>query len=115
MHILADPEQGTAPVVTCSALDGTGLEEIWTIISERTAERKQRGYLRMRRSEQNANWMWSLVDQQLHDRLRQDPMVSAVAESVAAQVRSGTLSPILASERIVGALFPGGTIDGTGG
>jgi LAO/AO transport system kinase len=115
MHILADPDQGTAPVVTCSALDGSGLEEIWDIISGRTAERKQRGYLRMRRSEQNANWMWSLVDQQLHDLLHQHPAVSVVAESVVAQVRSGTLSPILASERIVGALFPEGTVHGAGG
>src|SRR5208283_6232553 len=64
MHLLADPEQGVAPVVTCSALDGTGLEDIWRIISERTTERKRRGYLHTRRSEQNANWMWSLVDQQ---------------------------------------------------
>ena len=45
MHLLADPEQGMAPVVTCSSLDGTGLEEIWKIISERTAERERSGYL----------------------------------------------------------------------
>jgi LAO/AO transport system kinase len=110
MHILADPNQGTAPVVTCSALDGTGLAEIWSIISGRIVERKQRGYQRMRRSEQNVNWMWSLVDQQLQDLLHKHPTVSAIAESVAAQVRSGTLSPILASERIVSALFPAGTV-----
>ena len=33
MNLLADPEQGIAPVVTCSALEGTGVEEIWKIIS----------------------------------------------------------------------------------
>ena len=71
MHLLADPDQGVAPVVTCSALEGAGLEAIWTIISGRTAERRKSGYLQMRRSEQNANWMWSLIDQQVHDMLRQ--------------------------------------------
>ena len=90
MHLLADPDQGVAPVVTCSALKGAGLEEIWKIISERTAEREKSGYLHMRRSEQNANWMWSLLDQQIHDMLRQRPSVSAVALSAAAQVRESS-------------------------
>jgi LAO/AO transport system kinase len=108
MHLLADPDQGMAPVVTCSALEGTGLEAIWNIISERTTERKQRGYLHSRRSQQNANWMWSLVDQQVHDMLHRHPTVSAVAATVAAQVRAGTLSPVSASDRIVEALFSGG-------
>jgi LAO/AO transport system kinase len=105
MHLLADPDQGMAPVVTCSARDGNGLEEIWTIISERTAERERAGYLRKRRSEQNTNWMWSLIDQQIHDMLRNQPAVSDVAKHAAAQVHAGTLSPVMASERIIQALF----------
>ncbi len=105
MHLLADPDQGMAPVITCSALEGTGLEEIWKIITERTAGRERSGYLRMRRSEQNTNWMWSLVDQQIHDMLRQRPSVSAVAQQVAAQVRDATLSPVMACEQIINALF----------
>jgi LAO/AO transport system kinase len=105
MHLLADPEQGVAPVITCSALDGSGLGEIWKIISERTAERERSGYLHSRRNEQNINWMWSLVDQQIHDRLHRRPAVDAVARSVAAQVRDGALSPIMAAEKIISALF----------
>ena len=105
MHILADADQGVAPVVTCSALEGTGLEDIWKIVSDRTTQRKRSGDLPKRRSEQNANWMWSLVDQQIHDMLHQRATVSAVAECVAAQVRAGTLSPVMGSERIVSALF----------
>jgi LAO/AO transport system kinase len=62
MRILADPDHEVAPVVTCSALEGIGLEQIWKVISNRIAERKQRGCLKRRRSEQDANWMWSLVD-----------------------------------------------------
>jgi putative protein kinase ArgK-like GTPase of G3E family len=96
-----------ARVVTCSAMEGTGLEEIWKIVSDRTTERKRCGYPHTRRSEQNANWRWSLVDQQLHDMLHQRPNVSAVAECVAAQVRAGTLSPVMASERIISALLSG--------
>jgi LAO/AO transport system kinase len=107
MHLLADPEQGMAPVVTCSALTGNGVDEVWRIVAERTAERERSGFLRDRRSEQNARWMWSLVDQEIHDRLRQLPGVSTVAKQAASEVRGGTLSPVLAAEAIVSALFAG--------
>jgi LAO/AO transport system kinase len=114
MNLLADPEQGIAPVVTCSSLDGTGLEEILKIISERTAERERSGYLHTRRgNEQNINWMWSLVDQQIHDMLHQRPAVDTVARSAAAQVRVGVLSPIMAAETIISALFAEGIAAGT--
>ena len=69
MNLLANPEQGIAPVVTCSALEGAGVDKIWKIICDRTAERERSGYLKKRRNEQNAKWMWTLVDQQIHDML----------------------------------------------
>jgi LAO/AO transport system kinase len=107
MHLLADPEQGAAPVVTCSALEGAGIEEIWRIIGDRATERERSGYLQRRRSEQNAKWMWTLVDQQIHDLMRESPEVSAVASQASAQVLAGALSPVAAAERIVRALLGG--------
>lgn len=105
MHVLAEPGSGTAPVLICSAVTGEGLDAIWTAISEETAKRKLSGALQARRSEQSATWMWSLVDQKLHDMLRQRPAINTLAKAAAAQVRNGTLSPMLASDRIIAALF----------
>ena len=51
--------------------------------------------------------MWSLVNQHMHDVLLQDPAVSALANDAAAQVRAGALSPVIASDRIIRALFAG--------
>jgi LAO/AO transport system kinase len=105
MHVLAEPGSDTAPVVSCSAVTGAGLDAIWQIISGQTGKRKLSGALQARRSEQNAAWMWSLVDQELHDILHQRPAIDTLAKSAAAQVRSGTLSPMLAADRIIAALF----------
>jgi hypothetical protein len=49
--------------------------------------------------------MWTLVDQQIQDMLRQSPEVSAVANEAAERVLAGALSPVEASDRIVRALF----------
>ncbi len=105
MHVLAEPGQDTAPVLTCSAVTGEGLDAIWQAISDQADRRKRSGALQARRSEQSAKWMWSLVDQQLHDMLHQRPAIDALAKAAAAQVRNGTLSPMSASERIISALF----------
>jgi hypothetical protein len=51
--------------------------------------------------------MWSLVNQHMHDVLLQDPAVSALANDAAVQVRAGALSPVMASDRIIQALFKG--------
>jgi hypothetical protein len=51
--------------------------------------------------------MWSLVNQHMHDVPQQDPAVSALANDAAAQVRAGALSPVMASDRIIRALFTG--------
>jgi LAO/AO transport system kinase len=105
MHVLAEPGSDIAQVVNCSSVTGAGLDAIWQIISGQTSKRKLSGALQARRSEQNAAWMWSLVDQQLHDIVRQRPVIDALAKSVASQVRNGTLSPMVAADRIIAALF----------
>lgn len=105
MHVLAEPGSDPAPVLTCSAVTGEGLDAIWTAISGENAKRKLSGTLQARRSEQSAKWMWSLVDQQLHDVLHQRPALDTLAKAAAAQVRNGTLSPMLASDQIIAALL----------
>ncbi|MGP0063220.1 MAG: hypothetical protein ACLQGP_06400 [Isosphaeraceae bacterium] len=57
------------PVVTCNSLDGSGIDEIRRIIVERTRERERSGTLKAQRSAQDANWMWSLVDEQIRETL----------------------------------------------
>jgi LAO/AO transport system kinase len=110
MMLLADPDQGAAPVITCSAVDSTGIEEIWQIISDRIAERRRSGFLSSRRSEQSTNWMWSLVNQQILDLLHDTPEVNVAAIAAAGRVRVGELSPVIAADRIIRALFSAASV-----
>ena len=50
--------------------------------------------------------MWSLVRDQLIDRLREDPELRAMAPQLESEVRSGALSAGLAAERLVSAFLP---------
>jgi LAO/AO transport system kinase len=106
MHLLRSGEQ--PPVVTCSALDGSGLDEIWRLIVERTHERERSGALKAQRSAQAATWMWSLVDEQIRETLQQTEAIRHVAEDAEHDVRIGALSPVLGAQAIVRALRSSG-------
>ncbi len=92
------------PVVTCSSLDGSGIDEIWRIIVERTHERERSGALKAQHSAQTVKWMWSLVDEQIHEALQQTDSIRRVAEDAERQVRIGALSAVLGAQAIVRAL-----------
>jgi len=51
--------------------------------------------------------MWSLVRDQLLDRLRDDPGLQAIAPRLEADVRAGTLTRGLAAQQLVAAFLPG--------
>ena len=100
MHLLCEPGEPEPPVVTCSALEGVGLDRIWQIIADRQGERERSGALAALRARQNTIWMWSLVDQHVRAMLT----AGRNAAEIERQVRAGTLSPVSAAERIIGAL-----------
>jgi LAO/AO transport system kinase len=104
MHLLCEPGEPEPAVVTCSALQGIGLDRIWHLITERQAERESSGALAARRARQNAVWMWSLVDQHIRTLLKTNHAVSHTTAAVERQVRNGTLSPVAGAATILGAL-----------
>jgi LAO/AO transport system kinase len=106
MHLLHGGER--PPVVTCSSLDGSGIDEIWRIIGERMHERERSGALKAQRCAQTVKWMWSLVDEQIRDSLKQTDAIRRVAEDAERQVRIGALSAMLGAQGIVRALRDSG-------
>jgi len=107
MRLLRGGEE--PPVITCSALDGSGIAEIWRSIVERTRERKRSGALETQRSAQAATWMWSLVDERIRETLQQTEEIRRAAEDAERDVRSGALSPELGARVIVRALRSSGS------
>ena len=98
--------QTCALPISCSALDGTGLTEVWSLVEKHQRMLSDSGELDRRRREQRVSWMWSLVRDQLLDRLRDSSELHALAPRLEADVRDGTLSPGLAAQELVTAFLP---------
>ena len=92
------------PVITCSALTGNGVPELWAQVLQHKDKLGATGELAERRRAQQVKWMWTMLEERLTARLRSDPAVRAKLKAAEAAVAAGTLAPTLAVEEIAGLL-----------
>lgn len=93
----------TPPVQTCSAIENTGLPEIWAHIQAHRAALTETGELAERRRAQRLEWTWSMVEGRILDELRQHPEVRRVRAEVERQVVADEATPTLAAQAILRA------------
>jgi LAO/AO transport system kinase len=93
----------TPPVLSCSAREGTGLDTLWERLEQHRALLDSTGRLAAKRRDQQIDWAWAMVHDELRDRLHGHPEVRALAPGLEQQVRDGELTATLAAERILEA------------
>jgi LAO/AO transport system kinase len=91
------------PVLTCSALAGEGLEELWAKILEHRRTLEERGLFVDKRRGQLLRWTWAMVEDELQARLRASPSVNAARGPIEAAVLDGSLPPAEAAGQILAA------------
>jgi LAO/AO transport system kinase len=105
LHILTPRSPNWAPpVMTCSALTGAGIAELWAQVLAHHDRMTSTGEHAARRREQQVKWMWSMLEERLFARLRSDPALRARLPQIEAAVAAGRLAATLAVEQIVAAL-----------
>jgi LAO/AO transport system kinase len=104
LRLLRDPNAAwRTPVLTCSALENTGLDEVWDRIQQHRAMLESTGELDRRRRDQQVDWTWNLVHDQLLARLHEHPRVRAIAPALEQEVRDGSVTATTAAEQILDA------------
>jgi len=105
LHILAPRSPNwTPPVLTCSALTGDGIAELWARILEHRERMTNSGEHAALRREQQVKWMWSMLEQRVFARLKSDAGLRAKLPRIEAAVADGRLAAMLAVEEIAAAL-----------
>jgi LAO/AO transport system kinase len=101
LHILTPrSEHWHPPVLTYSALTGTGIDTIWQKVLDHRTAMNASGEFDARRRDQQVKWMWSMFEQLTMARLRADASVRAKVKRIEAEVAAGRISPALAAEQI---------------
>jgi LAO/AO transport system kinase len=101
LHILTPrSEHWQPPVMTYSALTGTGITELWQQILDHRSAMNASGEFAARRREQQVKWMWSMLEQRMLARLRADASVRGKVKKLEAEVADGRVTPAVAAEQI---------------
>lgn len=91
------------PVITMSALEGTGLDDFWDTVERHRRTLTDAGEFAEKRRTQQVDWTWTMVDDQLLRRLAQNAEVKAIRSDVEQRVREGSLTAALAAQEILDA------------
>jgi len=102
LHLYPPKENGWTPkVLSCSALENTGLDEIWEMISKYVSENKASNFFTSKRQNQNKNWLLQTLDDQLKQKFYQDKKVVLELEKLIDDVINEKISPFRAAEKLL--------------
>ncbi len=90
------------PVLTCSGLEGTDVDQVWERVLAHRESLGEQG-LADKRAEQQLEFTWALVRDVLAQRLRRSPGVRAIRDDVRRELLAGELTAPLAADRLVAA------------
>ncbi len=89
------------PVLTMSAMEGTGLTEMWATVEQHRQVLTDAGEFDTRRRAQQVDWTWQMVRDAVLDRVLSNPEVRKIRADVERQVKAGELTPALAAQQIL--------------
>jgi LAO/AO transport system kinase len=94
------------PVRTVSALEGTGIREVWEDVDRFRAALEHTGAWSRRRSEQARAALWSEIGDSLLDHFRAAPVIAGRLAAAEEEVTVGTRTPTAAARQLL-KLFVG--------
>lgn len=102
LHLLRPANAAWTPeVLSCSALNGDGIADVWRAILRQRAALEPSGQLDAKRRQQRQSWLWAEVQAVMIDRLRRDPKTRLHLQKLEHQVADGDLLPPAAARLLI--------------
>ncbi len=95
-----NPSGWTTQVLTCSALERTGLKEIWSLIEKYKEQATAKNDFDLNRSKQNINWMHSHLEYLMSRSLKQNDSIKNIISAQEQKISKSEISPTAAAKYI---------------
>jgi len=102
MNLLSHGGFWVPRVLTCSAVEGRGVAEVWDMIGEFRRVAEDCGELQRKRAQQNAQWLRKLLAELLEQRFRANPAVQRQLPELEQRVVRGEITPYAAATQLLG-------------
>ncbi len=105
LHYIQHATKGwQTKALTCSALKGKGIKEIWEMIKEFEIITKESGIFLQRRKEQSLEWVFRMVEDGLKDSFYNHPKVKEELPTLKEKILEGMLPATTAAEYLLNLL-----------
>ncbi len=105
MHLIS-PETATwsTPVLTCSSVQEGGTKLVWKMVLEHHDKFKSSREFDFRRKKQSIDWMWTLVEEGLKQRFKNNKKINESIPVVTQEVEDEKISPTAAAQKLLSYL-----------
>lgn len=105
LHLLSPASTAwSPPVLTCSALESSGLKAIWETVGNHRAALTATGEFAANRRKQAMDWLWALIEEGLRHRFRSNVGVQQRLPALLRSVESGSMAPTVAASELLDML-----------
>ncbi len=105
LHMLMPSSPNWSPVVlTCSAIESTGIDTIWETIKDHRIKLSESGEMDEKRTTQALDWMAFLLDEGLRQWFHHNPRVKATLPLLQSDVAGKKTSPTAAADKLLAFL-----------
>jgi LAO/AO transport system kinase len=102
LHLLTPSSKvWSPPVLTCSALEDSGIDTVWRTVLDHRQRLTETGELQARRRTQAMDWMDALVNEGLKARFYAKPEVKRLLDELRRSVIEGRFDPTAAAEKLL--------------
>lgn len=106
LHMFSPSSSGWASkVLIASAIEQTGIEDIWKMILDFHALTNGNGYFEEQRQTQNIDWLHSSIELHIKNKILQSPSLRSMMKDFESQVKQGKIAPSVASAKLIQKFF----------
>ena len=105
MHLITpESPNWTTPVLTCSSIVEGGTKNVWETVLAHHKKFLSSGEFLQRRKTQSLEWMWTLVEEGLKQRFKNNEKIKEEIPGISRLVKDEKISPSAAAERLLSYL-----------
>lgn len=95
-------ESGWKPyALTCSAVEKTGVKEVWNMVEEYIRFARENGYLDYRRAQQAKYWMYETINAELLGGFYHNPIMESKVQEMEQRVLENKISSFIAAKQLL--------------
>lgn len=102
LHLYPPKQSDWQPkVLLCSALNKTGVDEIWELVKEYQTLTSNNGYFEKNRHEQNKFWLVQTINEHLKNRFYKNPVIKTALQDQLNAIENNETTPFVAANYLL--------------